>query len=265
MLDHHAARPAARRTAAARCCPRRRSTSSAGSAPTPSAGCSASPSTRTLPARRSTSSTRSRGRARPARRAPRRPGGAPTNRVSRFVLRDNNVVDPASELVLLDDIPPTPATTTPATCTSARTATCTSAIGDGGCDYAGNSGCAGANDAARDLNVLTARSCAITRDRRHPGRQPVRRRRHRAAAAPRRAAAGTLPARPSPRACATRSASPSTPTPPAPASSSTTSARTPGRRSTRASPGADYGWNVREGHCANTGSSRTAAAPPPAG
>src|SRR6185436_8268208 len=32
-------------------------------------------------------------------------GGTPVNRVSRFVLPDTNVIDPASETVLLDNIP----------------------------------------------------------------------------------------------------------------------------------------------------------------
>ena len=46
-------------------------------------------------------------------------------------------------------------------------------------------------------------------------------------------------------ACATRSRSPSSPAPAG--CSSTTSARTPGRRSTTASPGANYGWPATEG------------------
>jgi glucose/arabinose dehydrogenase len=37
-------------------------------------------------------------------------------------------------------------------------------IGDGGCDYAGDSGCAGQNDAARDLHVLTGKVLRITTD-----------------------------------------------------------------------------------------------------
>lgn len=36
-------------------------------------------------------------------------------------------------------------------------------IGDGGCDYAGDSGCAGQNDAARDLHVLTGKILRITK------------------------------------------------------------------------------------------------------
>ena len=53
-------------------------------------------------------------------------------------------------------------------------------VGDGGCDYAAGSGCAGANDAARDRTRSSARSCAITRDGADPRRQPVPGRGHRA-------------------------------------------------------------------------------------
>ena len=35
-------------------------------------------------------------------------------------------------------------------------------VGDGGCDYAGNSGCAGLNDAARDEHVLVGKILRIT-------------------------------------------------------------------------------------------------------
>ena len=35
-------------------------------------------------------------------------------------------------------------------------------VGDGGCDYAGNSGCAGANDASRDQHALVGKILRIT-------------------------------------------------------------------------------------------------------
>jgi hypothetical protein len=34
-------------------------------------------------------------------------------------------------------------------------------IGDGGCDYAGDSGCGGANDASRDRNILNGKILRI--------------------------------------------------------------------------------------------------------
>ena len=84
----------ARRVPAARCYRPRRSTSRRGSAATPSAGCSASPPIPTPASKaiylyytaRGTSSSCPTGLGQPA--------GAPTNRVSRFVLRDDNTVDP---------------------------------------------------------------------------------------------------------------------------------------------------------------------------
>ena len=88
--------------------------------------------------------------------------------------------------------------------------------------------------------------------RRDPGRQPERgRRRPRAAAI--RPACPAAPARArrcSPGACATRSGSPSTPTR---RHALLHQRRGPGpwEEIDRGQKGADYGWNVREGHCAN--------------
>ena len=45
--------------------------------------------------------------------------------------------------------------------------------GDGGCDYAGDSGCLELNDAARDQHVLLAKILRITRDGAIPAGQPV--------------------------------------------------------------------------------------------
>ena len=135
-------------------------------------------------------------------------------------------------------------------------------VGDGGCDYAGDSGCAGQNDAARDRTCCSARSCA-SRHAAASRRQPVPGRRHGALQRTGRTTAGTQvpgdlrlgPAQPVP------------------------DRLRPERRRHRflindvgqntweeidlGAAGADYGWNVREGHCA-TGST-TNCGPPPAG
>ena len=148
--------------------------------------------------------------------------------------------------------PPPAASTTPATCTSARTATSTSASATAAATSPRRQRLRRAKTTLRGIWASCPARCCASPRRRHPRRQPIqgagtrpmqRRRAHYDPAS----SAG----RSSPGACATRSASPSTPTPPAPASSSTTSARTPGRRSTTAQAGADYGWNMREGHCAS--------------
>ena len=138
-------------------------------------------------------------------------------------------------------------------------------VGDGGCDYPGGtpSGCAGANDAARDRHVLR-------------GQDPA----HRPQTAP------SPPATPSP-APAPPAATPA-PSPSGQICQETFAwglrnpfriAFDPNAAGTRfyindvgqnaweeidlGAAGADYGWNVREGHCA-TGST-TNCGPPPAG
>jgi glucose/arabinose dehydrogenase len=47
-------------------------------------------------------------------------------------------------------------------------------VGDGGCDYANDSGCAGQNDAARDQNVLLGKILRITREGDIPATNPYR-------------------------------------------------------------------------------------------
>lgn len=45
-------------------------------------------------------------------------------------------------------------------------------VGDGGCDYAGNSGCAGENDAARDRHVMLGKILRVTSDGAIPSNNP---------------------------------------------------------------------------------------------
>ena len=93
-----------------------------------------------------------------------KPGGTCVNRVSRFTLPDSNVVDPATELVLVDNMPSPAGNHNAGDVHFGRDGYLYISIGDGGCDWAGNSGCAGANDAARDQHVLTGKVLRITRD-----------------------------------------------------------------------------------------------------
>ena len=235
-------------------CRRRRSTSAAPLCTADERACSAS---RSIPRSPRTASSISTTRAIEARQR-----ASTASRASRCPA--TTIAAARRELVLIDNIPSPRGNHNAGDLQFGNDGYLYVSVGDGGCDYAGDSGCAGQNDASRDQHVLLGKILRITSDRRHPARQPVPGRRHgplqRHAAARRRA---TSARRPSPGGCATRSASPSTRTPPARASSSTTSARTPGRRSTSAQAGADYGWNVREGPCAN--GSTTNCGPPPAG
>lgn len=89
---------------------------------------------------------------------------SPVNRVSRFTLPDSNVIDPATELVLVDNMPSPAGNHNAGDVHFGRDGHLYISIGDGGCDYAGDSGCAGANDAARDLHVLTGKILRITKD-----------------------------------------------------------------------------------------------------
>ena len=84
------------------------------------------------------------------------------NRVSRFVLADTNTVDPASETVLIDNIPSPAGNHNGGDLQFGKDANLYVSIGDGGCDYVSGGGCAGSNDAARDQNVLLGKVLRIT-------------------------------------------------------------------------------------------------------
>jgi glucose/arabinose dehydrogenase len=78
------------------------------------------------------------------------------NRVSRFTLPATNVLDLASEVVLVDEMPSPGGNHNAGDLAFGRDGYLYASIGDGGCDYAGG-GCAGSNDASRDENVLTGK------------------------------------------------------------------------------------------------------------
>ncbi|HEV2785858.1 MAG TPA: PQQ-dependent sugar dehydrogenase, partial [Solirubrobacteraceae bacterium] len=186
---------------------------------------------------------------------------APVNRVARFVLPDSNVIDPRSETVLIDNIPSPAGNHNAGDVQFGKDGNVYVSVGDGGCDYAADSGCAGSNDAARDEHVLIGKILRITPSGAIPAGNPF--------------------------------------TGPGTARCSASGATTAGMRcqetfawglrnpfriafdptaaGTRfhindvgqnaweeidlGAAGADYGWNVREGHCA-TGSATICGAPP---
>ncbi|MPZ19332.1 MAG: PKD domain-containing protein [Luteitalea sp.] len=88
----------------------------------------------------------------------------PVNRVSRVVLGDDNLVDAETELILLDNIPSTGGNHNAGDLRFGPDGYLYVAVGDGGCDYLFDSGCAGANNAARDPHVLLGKILRITRD-----------------------------------------------------------------------------------------------------
>lgn len=186
--------------------------------------------------------------------------GACVNRVSRWVLSDANTA--SGEVVLVDRIHSTAGNHNGGDLNFGKDGNLYVSVGDGGCDYASPSNCGPNNDAARDRNVMVGKILRITRD---PGVLP-----------PDNPflGAGT-------GACAT--------------TGSTTAgswcreifasglrnpfrfAFDPNAAGTRfyindvgqatweeidlGAAAADYGWNVREGHCA-TGSTSNCGAPP---
>ena len=96
----------------------------------------------------------------------------PVNRVSRFVLRDDDTVDPAAETVLIDNIPAPQSYHNGADLQFGKDGLLYVSTGDGGCDYAGDSGCLELNDAARDQHVLLGKILRITARRRDPAGNP---------------------------------------------------------------------------------------------
>lgn len=193
------------------------------------------------------------------------PAGAPVNRVSRFVLGDDNVVDPASETVLLDGIASPAGNHNAGDVHVGKDGYLYVSTGDGGCDYKGDSGCGGNNDASRDRNVLNGKILRVDRTTGAP--------------APGNPFLGTGTA-----SCRLAPAAPGTicretfawglrnpfrfafdPD----ASGTVFHVNDVGQNVWEeidlGTSGADYGWPVREGHCAQTGSATSCGGALPAG
>ena len=188
---------------------------------------------------------------------------SPVNRVSRFVLPDSNVIDPASEVVLIDNIPQPDGIHNAGDLHFGKDGFLYVSVGDGGCDYAGDSGCGSQNDASRDQNVLLGKVLRIDRNGAIPASNPF-------------LGAGTARCNAAGRTAAGNKCQ----------ETFAWGLRNPWRiafdpnaADTRlyvndvgqatweeidlGQAGADYGWNVREGHCAR--GSSTDCGPPPAG
>ncbi|MCP9495345.1 MAG: PQQ-dependent sugar dehydrogenase [Pyrinomonadaceae bacterium MAG19_C2-C3] len=98
----------------------------------------------------------------------------PVNRVARFVLNDDNTINLTSEMVLIDNIHSPAGNHNGGDLHFGKDGLLYISVGDGGADYAGDSGGAGANDAARDRHVLLGKILRVTRDGDIPADNPYR-------------------------------------------------------------------------------------------
>lgn len=195
------------------------------------------------------------------RSAPSAPGGC-VNRVSRFTMT-GNVIDPASEVVLLDNISSVNGNHNGGDLQVGNDGFLYVSVGDAGRDPRGNSGSAGNNDAAQDASILNGKILRITTDGQPAPGNPF-------------SGAGSAQ-------CATRGASAATPTTSCqeifayglrnpyrfafdPNTGATRFFINDVGQSTREEVdegilGANYGWNSREGQCPR-GQNPPCAAPP---
>ena len=91
-------------------------------------------------------------------------GDRPIGRVVRFTLGDNDVVDPATERIVIDNVQSPLGAHNLDDVEFGKDGYLYVAVGDGGCDWRGDSGCFESNDAARDLSGFSGKLLRITRD-----------------------------------------------------------------------------------------------------
>src|SRR5918995_6335976 len=92
---------------------------------------------------------------------PQNTANVPVNRVERYVLSDSNTATP--DKILLDNIPNMHHNNA-GDLRFGKDGYLYVTVGDGACDYAGDSGCGGENDASRDPHILLGKVLRITRD-----------------------------------------------------------------------------------------------------
>jgi glucose/arabinose dehydrogenase len=186
---------------------------------------------------------------------------APVNRVSRFTLADTNTINRSSELVLLDNIPSPAGNHNGGDVQFGQDGLLYISVGDGGCDYLGDSGCAGANDAARDLHVTLGKILRITTTGAIPAGNPFT-----GADSVRCNTAGRgAPGQKCRETFAWGLRNPFRMAFDPDAAGTRFFINDVGQNAweeiDEGRAGADYGWNVREGHCANASTTNCGAPP----
>lgn len=187
----------------------------------------------------------------------------PVNRVSRFILGADNLIDPASETVLIDNIHSPAGNHNAGDLQFGKDGYLYISVGDGGSDYAGDSGTAGENDAALDNHVLLGKILRVTRDGLIPPTNPFQGVNSDRCNVTGQTTSGNV--------CqeiyATGLRNPFRmafdPNAPATRFLINDVGQNVWEEIDEGAAGADYGWNMREGHCAND--SRTNCGAPPAG
>jgi glucose/arabinose dehydrogenase/PKD repeat protein len=186
---------------------------------------------------------------------------APVNRVSRFTASQDLAIDPASEVVLVDNIPSPAGNHNGGDLDIPSDGLLYASVGDGGCKLGDPSRCGGQNDNARSISILSGKILRVALDGSIPATNPY------AAAMGARRCGDPAGVPPGTGPCLEIFA---------------TGLRNPFRIAfdpgtsqfhindvgqdtweeiDLGAAGADYGWNVREGHCAN-GSTTNCGAPP---
>ncbi len=97
---------------------------------------------------------------------------SPVNRVARFTLSPRNTVARGSQVVLLENIPSPNGNHNGGDLQFGKDGFLYVSVGDGGCDYERNSGCKGANDAARSKHTLVGKILRIDRNGNAPATNP---------------------------------------------------------------------------------------------
>ena len=188
----------------------------------------------------------------------------PVNRVARFILGSGNVVVPGSEIVLIDNILSPNGNHNGGDLQFGKDGLLYISVGDGGADYAGDSGGGGDNDAARDRHVLLGKILRITRDGVIPPTNPFIQSLNSARC---NITGMTAPTNWCQEIFATGLRNPFRlafdPNAPGTRFFINDVGQGAWEEIDEGIPGADYGWNIREGPCAN--GSTTNCGPPPAG
>jgi glucose/arabinose dehydrogenase len=100
------------------------------------------------------------------------PEPTPINRLSRFILSDQNIVNPASEFILLNNIPAVMGIHNAGSLNFGKDGLLYVSIGDSGCHYQDYYLCGIYNKAAQQLNALSGKILRITPDGKIPSTNP---------------------------------------------------------------------------------------------